>query len=194
MLSLVLFIVRTIITREPATCLMKRKQKDCIPHKPRTIDTFHSIVEKRVPSLAERQVSDVLSATASRKLSILGCRTSTNAMSNNGAVWIGPGDAYTNTFTNNAGEHLILVIWGPDASWVNADHPLVTMDLPASSSQLISFASGAVGAWSSIYPDTVMSNGQISNTCGEYTMSPDGVIDVSREVNMNDHGMSIVVP
>jgi len=63
-------------------------------------------------------------------------------MSNNGAVWIGPGGAYTNTFTNDAGEDLILVIWGPDASWINADQPLVTMDLPPSSSQLISFASG----------------------------------------------------
>ena len=154
----------------------------------------YSIVDKREPStddanssLAERQVS-------ATKLAGLGCQTGKNAMADNGAVWIGGGGAYTNTFNNNAGQDLTLVIWGPDASWVNANQPLVTVDIPAGSNQLISFASGAIGAWSAVYSDTVMSNGQISNTWGEYTMSPEGVVDVSREVNMNGHGMSIVGP
>ena len=35
----------------------------------------------------------------------------TNAFSNKGAVWIGPGGTYTKTF--NAGEDLILIIWAP---------------------------------------------------------------------------------
>lgn len=136
----------------------------------------------------------MLSATATSKLSSLGCLAGSNAVADNGAVWIGAGGAYTNTFTNNAGEDLILVVWGPDASWVNANKPLVTLDLPAGSSQLVSFASGAIGAWSAVYADTPMVMGQISNTWGEYTMSPEGVVDVSREVNMNGHGMSIVGP
>jgi hypothetical protein len=36
----------------------------------------------------------------------------TNAFSNKGAVWIGPGGTYTKTF-NNASEDLIFIIWAP---------------------------------------------------------------------------------
>jgi hypothetical protein len=36
----------------------------------------------------------------------------TNAVSNKGAVWIGPGGTYTKTF-NNAREDPILIIWAP---------------------------------------------------------------------------------
>lgn len=161
----------------------------------------NSIVDKREPSadetnssLAERDVSGILSSTSASKLATLGCQTGVNAVSNNGGVWLGGGGAYTNTYQNNAGEDLIIVIWGPDASWVNAHQPLITVDLPAGGSQLVSFASGAIGAWSAVYSDTVTSNGQISNTWGEYTFSPEGVVDVSREVNMSGHGMSIVGP
>jgi len=161
-----------------------------------------AIVEKREPVaeeansslLAERQVSNLLSSATESLLSSLGCQTGTNAASDNGGVWLGGGGAYTNTFTNNAGDDLVLVVWGPDASWVNANKPLITVDLPAGASQLVSFASGSIGAWSAIYPDTVMSNGQISNTWGEYTMSDIGVVDVSREVNMNGHPMTVVGP
>ena len=160
----------------------------------------NSIVDKREPSadetnssLAERDVSG-LSSTSASQLATLGCQTGVNAVSDNGGVWLGGGGAYTNTYQNIAGQDLIVVIWGPDASWVNVNQPLITVDLPAGGSQVVSFASGAIGAWSAVYSDTVMSNGQISNTWGEYTFSPEGVVDVSREVNMNGHGMSIVGP
>jgi hypothetical protein len=72
--------------------------------------------------------------------------------------------------------------------------PLVTIELPAGASQIISFASGSIGAWSAIYSDTTTYYGQIVNTWGEYTMSPMGVVDVSREVNMSGHTMSIAGP
>jgi hypothetical protein len=36
-----------------------------------------------------------------------------NAVFNKGAVWVGPGGTYTKTFTNYAGEDLILIIWAP---------------------------------------------------------------------------------
>lgn len=39
-----------------------------------------------------------------------------------------------------------------------------------------------------------MLNGQISNTWGEYTFSPMGVVDVSREPNMDGKKMTIVGP
>jgi hypothetical protein len=181
---------------------MLKREFENMPPRPKYLLWENSIVDKREPSaddtnssLAERQTSnDVLSSTSASTLATLGCQTGANAASDNGGVWLGGGGAYTNTYTNNAGEDLILVIWGPDASWVNANQPLVTVDLPAGGTQLVSFASGSIGAWSAIYSDTVMSNGQISNTWGEYTFSPEGVVDVSREVNMSGHGMSIVGP
>lgn len=117
-----------------------------------------------------------------------------NAVNNNGGAWVGTDGAYTNNFINDSADDLILVIWGPDGSWVNANQPHITHSLPVGASTTISFSSGSVGAWSAIYPDTIMSNGQISNTWGEYTFSPEGVVDVSREVNMDGHIMSIVGP
>jgi hypothetical protein len=165
----------------------------------------NSVVDKREPSaddanssLAERQVSNAatttLSSAASSKLAALDCQVGINSWADNGGVWIGAGGTYTNTFINAAGEDLILVIWGPDASWVNANQPLVTLELPSGASQMVSFASGSIGAWSAVYSDTGSLNGQIVNTWGEYTMSPLGVVDVSREVNMSGHSMSIVGP
>lgn len=109
-------------------------------------------------------------------------------------VWIGDTGAYVNRFTNGSGEDLILVIWGPGASWVNVYQPLVTISLSVGISIVISFASGAIGAWSAIYSDTVISKGLISNTWGEYTMSPAGVVDISRELNMAGHAMQIIGP
>jgi hypothetical protein len=116
---------------------MKRKQKNYTPYKFKTINALHSIVKKREPTadkptLAERQVSNLLSATASRKLSSLGYQLGINTIFNNGTAWIGPDGTYINIFTNNAGEDLILIIWGPDAFWVNTDQPLVTINLPPS--------------------------------------------------------------
>jgi hypothetical protein len=131
---------------------------------------------------------------AASRLAALSCQTGINSYSDNGGVWIGSGGAYTNNFVNTVGTDLILVIWGPDASWVNVHQPLVTLDLPAGTSQIISFASGSIGAWSAIYPDTTTYYGQIVNTWGEFTMSPMGVVDVSREVNMSGHPMSVVGP
>lgn len=117
-----------------------------------------------------------------------------NAVTENGGIWLGSGGAYTNEFTNDSGEDLILVIWGSDGSWVNANKPAVTVSLASGASTLVSFASGAIGAWSAIYADTQTVDGQVSNTWGEFTFSPEGVVDVSKEVNMSGHSMSIVGP
>jgi len=120
--------------------------------------------------------------------------TGINALSQAGGVWIGTDGPYTNTFYNEAGQNIILVIWGPAASWINVQQPLITVSLPAGAQTMISFASGSIGAWSAIYPDTTLVNGQISNTWGEHTFSPAGVVDVSREPNMSGHPMTIVGP
>lgn len=117
-----------------------------------------------------------------------------NSLTDNNQVWIGDDGPFTNEFSNQSGEDLVLVVWGPDASWVNANQPLITYSLPEGENATLSFASGLSGAWSAIYSDTALVNGQVSNTWGEFTFGPYGVVDVSREVNMNGHSMSIVGP
>jgi len=117
-----------------------------------------------------------------------------NAVSNNGQAWIGSDGPYTNEFTNASGEDLILVVWGVAGSWINAVQPTITASLAAGASLTVSFADGASGAWTAIYSDTQLVNGQASNSWGEFTFGQWGVVDVSREVNMNGHAMSIVGP
>jgi hypothetical protein len=139
--------------------------------------------------------SEVLSSSDQTKLIQLGFSSAgVNAVTEDGDVWIGTGGAYTNEFINSSGEDLILVIWGPEGSWVSVQQPLITHTLPIGTSVTISFANGAVGAWSAVYADTELVNGQVCNVWGEYSFSPEGVVDVSMEPDMNGHGMEIVGP
>jgi hypothetical protein len=117
-----------------------------------------------------------------------------NSQDSSAGVWIGDDGPYTNEFINSSGEDIILTIWGAEGSWVNAQAPLITVSMPPGGTITISFASGQSGAWAGVYGDTTLVNGQVCNTWGEYTFSPPGVVDVSKEVNMNGHGMSIVGP
>jgi hypothetical protein len=117
-----------------------------------------------------------------------------NALSEDGGVWIGAGGPFTNEFINSSGEDLILVVWGAGGSWVNVQVPLITVSLPPGGSTTISFAGGESGAWSAVYSDTQLVNGQISNPWGEYTFTAQGVVDVSFEPNMDGHPMEIVGP
>jgi hypothetical protein len=142
-----------------------------------------------------QELGTILTATDLKKLTSKGIKTAgVNAVSNNGGVWIGNDGAYTNKFINDSGEDLILVIWGSEGSWVNANTPLITCSLSPGESTTISFASGSIGAWSAVYQDTKLVDGQICNTWGEFSMGEYGVVDVSREVNMNGHTMEIVGP
>jgi len=127
-------------------------------------------------------------------LARLGVIAGINAASDNGNAWLGSDGPYTNEFTNDSGENLILVVWGSQGSWVNAVQPFITASIAPGASTTVSFASGAIGACSAVYSDTVMVNGQISNTWCEYTFGPEGVVDISREVNMAGHTMSVVGP
>jgi len=156
-------------------------------------EVFDRSAEASPEPLPQSTVS-LITSTALSKLEQLGCQTGLNAVSNNGKAWVGSDGTYTNEFSNQSGEDLILVVWGPDGSWVNANTPLITAEIASGSSMTVSFASGAIGAWSAIYGDTIMVDGQVSNTWGEYTFSEEGVVDVSREVNMSGHGMSITGP
>jgi hypothetical protein len=117
-----------------------------------------------------------------------------NGDSSDKGVWLGNDGPYTNEFCNESGEDVVLVVWGPQGSWVNVVQPLITATIANGTSTTVSFASGQTGAWSAIYDDTAMLNGQVSDTWGEYTFSAMGVVDVSREPNMKGHKMSIVGP
>lgn len=89
----------------------------------------------------------------------------------------------------------MLFCWGPAGSWINAVAPLISHPMGAGESVTVSYAEGASGACSAVYPDTQMVNGQVSNTWIEYTFA--GIYstyDVSREVNMNGRGISTVGP
>lgn len=109
-------------------------------------------------------------------------------------VWLGDDGPYTNEYTNESGEDLIVIIWGSEGSWVNVKQPHITASIANDSSITVSFASGQSGAWAAIYPDTVMLNGQVHNTWGEYTFSEMGVVDVSKLPNMKGKKMTIVGP
>ena len=63
---------------------------------------------------------DVLSTDSLALLTKIGMQSGTNSAVNNGGVWLGNDGPYTNDFTNNSTEPIILAIWGPAGSWVNA--------------------------------------------------------------------------
>ena len=143
--------------------------------------------------MTKRQ-SEFVTSTDAAKLASLSVLSGLNAVAAGASAWIGSDGTWTSSFTNNAGEDIILVIWGPDGSWVNVGAPLITYSLASGAAVTVSFAEGLSGAWSAIYSDTETVNGQVSNTWGEFTFTPAGVVDVSREVNMSGHGMVINGP
>lgn len=140
-------------------------------------------------------MSSSLTSDDANRLTSLGFQaTGTNAKDSSGGVWIGSGGPYTSSFTNSYSSGIILVVWGPGASWVNAHTPLITVSLPPQRSTTISFAYQQSGAWSAVYPDTILVNGQISNTWAEFTFTSSGVVDISRLVNGNGRSLEVVGP
>ncbi|KAK7545280.1 hypothetical protein IWX49DRAFT_432328 [Phyllosticta citricarpa] len=152
---------------------------------------------KAANELKERSLGSVLLAVADEaKIIAKGLvAIGENAVSSGSSlVWIGSDGKWTNTYHNQADEDCVLVVWGSAGSWVNAKAPLVTVSIPAGENKTLSFADGASGAWAVMYEDTELVNGQISQTWGEYTFGEYGVVDVSREVNMQGHNMTIQTP
>ena len=146
-------------------------------------------------SAGDDVVSEILSAVDEAKAIALGLKAiGTNSKTNNGAIWIGSDGPYTNEFSNTSGEDLILVCWGSQGSWVNAVVPLITVSIPSGGKTTLSFANGNSGACAAIYSDTELVDGQICNSWLEHTYGPSGVLDVSREVNMNGHPIEAVGP
>lgn len=144
----------------------------------------------------EKRAASFLNTADAARLTSMGAQTGTNNVAANGLMpWIGADGKFTNEFTNVSGEDLVLAVWGPAGSWVNAVKPQITVSIPKNTSQTISFPVGWSGAWAPVYGSTTMINGQIFETWGEGTFAPPySVVDVSREVNMAGRSMSIVGP
>lgn len=157
--------------------------------------TISAVEENRVTALETRHGD----ACASR-LSALGIQPGINSGSSGSGVWIGKDGAYKNTFRNKTPHDICLVVWGDQpqyqASFVGSTQPLITISLPKHGGhETLSFADGQSGAWAGLYPTTTLTEmGQIQNTWGEFTMTAMGVVDVSREVYMDGHPMSIKGP
>jgi len=142
-----------------------------------------------------QHATEILTPADRQKLITLGFKSAgANGQDSSAGVWIGAGGPYTVDVTNNAKEPVIFVCWGPAASWINANVPTITISLAKGASQILSFANGQSGACSAIYSDTQIVNGQVSDTWFEFTFSNEGVVDISREVNMNGHSMCAVGP
>jgi len=162
-------------------------------HASRHADLMKAHNERR--EIKQRDLS-LLSAADSANLLSLGFNAlGLNPTSQGNTPWIGTDGQFTNEFINQSDEDLVLTIWGPAGSWVNAIRPQITVSIPQGSSQTVSFPVGWSGAWAPVYGSTSLVNGQIFDTWGEGTFNPPySVVDVSREVNMNGKSMSIVGP
>lgn len=162
-------------------------------HAARHAEIMKAHNERRV---LDRRSTNLLSTLDSGLLSGLNIKIPTlNPTSSGNVPWVGTDGQFTNEFFNDADEDLVLVLWGPAGSWVNAVQPQLAVSIPQNSSQTVSFPIGWSGAWAPVYSTTSLVNGQIFETWGEGTFNPPySVVDVSREVNMNGRSMSIVGP
>jgi len=145
--------------------------------------------------IKERDLN-LLNAVDSANLLSLGFSSlGLNPTSQGNTPWVGTDGQFTNEFINQSEEDLVLTVWGPAGSWVNAIRPQLTLSIPHNSSQTVSFPVGWSGAWAPVFGSSKLLNGQIFDTWGEGTFNPPySVVDVSREVNMNGKSMSIVGP
>jgi hypothetical protein len=148
-----------------------------------------------ITSLSKRGLQD---RDISSLLSLGITKTGVNSQTPTSNVWMGSDGKFTNEFTNESGENMVLVVWGVAGSWVgglNPVQPLITVSLAPNEKTTLSFAEGASGGWAGIYSDTTVNLGQIFNTWGEFTFGgTSSTVDVSREVFMNGRNMTIVTP
>jgi hypothetical protein len=129
----------------------------------------------------------------------------TNAVSNNGNIWIGGDGPNTFTFTNQASSPsavpVTLILWDNPAndyqsSFMNVRTPKISYSLPnVGNSVTISLANGVSGGWAALNnrATTLSQYGQIYNTWGEFTTGSYATVDVTRLVNMGGNTMSVKV-
>ncbi|KAL9084752.1 MAG: hypothetical protein Q9165_007927 [Trypethelium subeluteriae] len=136
-----------------------------------------------------------------------------------GSIRLGGGGDYEVEFTNDSDENeLVLLVWNMAAggseysgnaitscSWCNGQAPAISVPLTKSTngqnnSVTVSFDSGLSGGWGAAYSDTPStmdvqgSGGQLPNTIQEFTFSPTGVVDTSREIYPQGHDVAAQGP
>jgi hypothetical protein len=117
-----------------------------------------------------------------------------NSRGNNGQAWIGNGGPNTITFYNHARFVVTLVLWTGATSWVNVNQPQITWSLAPGQRVTVSLANGVSGAWSGLYNHrTILVDGQIFNTWGEFTTGGWATVDITREPNMGGNAMNAKV-
>jgi hypothetical protein len=120
---------------------------------------------------------------------------------NNGQfpIWIGSDGPNVFSFTNNAGVPITLVMW----NFANGNHemlfmskyrPQVTYSLGPGDCIDISVGNTVSGGWAGLYNhETDLYYGLVHETMGEFTTGSDATVDVSREVNMSGHSMTVEI-
>ncbi|KAM3429080.1 hypothetical protein MY4824_008448 [Beauveria thailandica] len=122
-----------------------------------------------------------------------------NMDGDNGVIWVGDDGHTTFTFTNRAGADacLTVVVWLHTddyvSSFVNVRQPHVTWSLPGhGDSVTVSMAPGISGAFAALHRGvTVLRDGQVFNTWGEWSTGPHATVDVSRQPRMDGNRMEI---
>lgn len=124
--------------------------------------------------------------------------TGAGVNANSGNVCLGGNQPNRFNFKNSAGTTVILVMWEMvkgdyQAIFMNARQAAITYTLAPDAGVTVSVANGISGGWAAVHVGStkLTANGQIDNTQGEYTTGPYGTIDVTREIQMNGHDMSI---
>lgn len=125
-----------------------------------------------------------------------------NDRGNNGLIWIGNDGPNKFHFTNRATEggdaSVTVVVWYAkpydyESSFVNVRQPYITYSLEhPGDSVTISVANGVSGAFAALnHRITILRDGQVYNTWGEFTTGNYATVDVSREPNMGGNRMEI---
>ncbi|OAA76698.1 hypothetical protein LEL_06382 [Akanthomyces lecanii RCEF 1005] len=123
-----------------------------------------------------------------------------NENHDNGAIWVGNNGKTTATYRNSATEggaaSIIVVVWLQTdyvSSFVNVRQPYITWSLPNPGDTVtISFAQNIAGAFAALnHRITILKDGQVFNTWGEFSTGPYATVDVSREPNMGGNRMEI---
>ncbi|KAM3505399.1 hypothetical protein MY11210_007990 [Beauveria gryllotalpidicola] len=120
-----------------------------------------------------------------------------NSDGDNGVIWVGDDGHTTFTFCNRAeDDYMTVVVWlqtDGESSFVNVRQPYVTWSLPShGDSVTVSMAPGISGAFAALHRHvTVLRDGQVFNTWGEWSTGPYATVDVSREPNMAGNRIEI---
>ena len=102
--------------------------------------------------------------------------------------------SYVNTLINSAGQDLYVVFWsnGHFGIATGGSNPDLTLELPSGSTKQVSFSDSWAGTYAAIYADTgATTAGDISNTWVELLTGANGIFDISREVNMQGHAVTV---